>query len=396
MSRLSAVQVGTGTPETVVAALRSALDGTGPAVLPVPSGAPEGVRAALLAATRPDDAAAPLECDDVVLVVPTSGSTGAPKGALLTRTAVLASARATAARLSGPGLWVLALPLSHVAGLMVVARAHLVGESPVVGAGSAGGFDSDVLATATTTAARRAEQAGLPLYTALVPTQLDRLLDAGVDMRAYDAILLGAAAAPAGLVARARDAGARVVTTYGMTETCGGCVYDGVPLDGVQVRTEDDGRVLLGGPTLAAGYRLRPELSAASFVDGWFRTGDLGRWDGARLDVLGRLDDVIVSGGEKVVPGVVEAALESLTPADPATRWCVVGVEDPEWGQRVVAVVAGSPVPSTQPLGQLRERLRATLPAAWLPRAVVHVDALPLLATGKVDRAAATRLAASA
>ena len=353
---LRAVEDGAGLPVALVDAVRAALDGDGPPVLPVPTDAPDPVRSTLLAALRPDDPSAPADVDDLALVVPTSGSTGEPKGALLTRTAVHASVAATAARLSGPGAWVLAVPTTHVAGLMVLARALLAGGVPTVVGGDR--FDPAAFAAATADAAAGARAADRPLYTSLVPTQLDRVLTAGVDLRAYDAVLLGAAAASPALLDRARDAGARVVTTYGMTETCGGCLYDGVPLTGVTVRVDTStglvadpstgsGRVLLGGPTLAAGYRLRPDLTAESFQGGWFLTGDLGRWDGERLTVVGRLDDVVVTGGEKVVPAVVERALVQLmveAGVDEArAHWCVVGVPDQRWGQRVVAVLAAGP-----------------------------------------------------
>jgi len=398
---LRAVEVGRGLSAELVGAVRAALEGAGPAVLPIPADAPEPIRDALRAALRPDDPGAPLEVDDVALVVPTSGSTGEPKGALLTRAAVRASVDATAARLSGPGAWVLAMPSTHVAGLMVLARALLSGGEPVVLGGER--FEPTMFVAATTEAAAAAHQSGRPLYVSLVPTQLERLLAAGVDLSAYDAILLGAAAAAAELLDRARDAGAHVVTTYGMTETCGGCVYDGRPLDGVTVRVEatagaavegaGPGRVLLGGPTLAAGYRLRPDLTAESFVAGWFRTGDVGRWDGARLTLDGRLDDVVVTGGENVVPGVVERSLAQVAGAD--AQWCVVGVADDEWGQRVVAVLAADDEVPTPDVTAVRDGLRDALPAAWLPREVVRVRELPMLASGKVDRVAVAGLVAA-
>jgi O-succinylbenzoic acid--CoA ligase len=297
---------------------------------------------------------------------------------------------------------VLGLPATHVAGLMVLARALLAGGVPVVVDGER--FEPAAFAAATVQASGVAQGAGRPLYVSLVPTQLERVLAAGVDLRAYDAILVGAAAAPAELLDRARDAGARVVTTYGMTETCGGCVYDGRALGGVQVQVEamgssgagtGSGRVLLGGPTLSAGYRLRPDLTAESFVAGWFRTGDVGRWDGARLTIDGRLDDVVVTGGEKVVPGVVEKSLAAVAGASADARWCVVGVADDEWGQRVVAVLSARDDVPTPDVATVRDGLRDALPAAWLPREVLRVRELPMLATGKVDRVAVAGLVAA-
>src|SRR5262249_53065163 len=154
-------------------------------------------------------------------------------------------------------------------------------------------------------------------------------------LRAFDAVLLGGAATPGALLVRAYDAGVRVVTTYGMTETAGGCVYDGVPLAGARVRIGEGERVERAGPMLASGYRLRP--GAPAFAGGWFRTDDLGRLhrDGS-LEVLGRVDDVINTGGLKVSSSVVERVLG----AQPGVaEVCVVGVPDAEWGQLVVAAV---------------------------------------------------------
>jgi O-succinylbenzoic acid--CoA ligase len=382
-----------------MSALEDAISGSGPALLPLPAG-PAQVRSGLLDAFRPDDPAAPLECDDVAVVVPTSGSTGVPKGALLSAAALRASAAATHARLGGAGSWVLALPLTHVAGLMVLVRA-IEGGGTVSRVGRSESFDATGFAAVTAAAAGAPRFAGEPLYTSLVPTQLARLLDAGVDLSAYSAILLGAAAAPDQLLARARAAGARVVTTYGMSETCGGCVYDGRPLDGTSVGIDTSGRVVIGGPSVFSGYRLRPDLTAEVLDrQGRFVTGDLGEVaDDGRLQLLGRADDVIISGGENVAPAVVEAALAAL----PGIAACaVVGVADATWGERVVALVVAGPGtgPGTRPgatsaptLPAVRAALAERLPSAWRPTRLVVVPAIPLLATGKPDRRALRALA---
>jgi O-succinylbenzoic acid--CoA ligase len=357
-------------------ALAAALEG-GPAVLPVPASAAE--RARLEAALRPD---LPLETP-VAVVVPTSGSTGEPKGALLPASALLHSARATLAHLGGSGAWLLALPTSHIAGIQVLVRSLVAGTSPVtldLSAGfSTGGFT-----------AAAAEVPGPRRYTALVPTQLVRLLDAGgaavEALAGFDAVLLGGAATPPSLLARARDAGVRVVTTYGMSETCGGCVYDGVPLPGVSVSPDSAGRLTIGGPVLFGGYRLRPDLTAAALVDGRYVTNDLGSVVGGRVTVLGRADDVIISGGENIAPAAVEAVLA----AHPAVREAaVVGIPDPEWGQRVVAVIVGHAT-----LQSVRDHVTAALGRRAAPTRLVVVDDLPRLALGKIDRAAVRLLAA--
>ena len=354
-------------------ALRAALAGEGPALLPLPDDTAAARR--LLAALRPDE---PLEDDPddpTALVVPTSGSSGEPKGVLLPAGALTASADAAVQRLGGPGRWLLALPVTHVGGLQVVLRALRGGAEPAVATTS-----DFARATAALPAGRR--------YTSLVPTQLGRLLarpDDRAALAAYDAVLLGGAAAPAPLLQQAREAGVRVVTTYGMSETSGGCVYDGLPLPGVRADVAADGRVRLSGPVVARGYRLRPDLTARAFAGGGFRTGDLGALtpDG-RLVVLGRADDVVVSGGEKVAPAAVEAALAEH-PA--VAEVVVVGAPDPEWGERVLAVVVLHPG-SRLELDEARAHVAARVSRAAAPRELRVVAALPLLPSGKPDRAA--------
>jgi O-succinylbenzoic acid--CoA ligase len=212
-------------------------------------------------------------------------------------------------------------------------------------------------------------------------------------LRSYAAVLVGGAALDAATRERALAAGVRVVTTYGMSETAGGCVYDGVPLDGVTVELDEDGRILLGGPTLASGY-LHPDgdggAGGEAFADGRFRTGDLGRWRDGRLEVLGRADDVIVTGGEKVAP----AAVERVLAAQPGVRAaCVVGVPDAEWGQVVAAAVV---LEGPRADAALQEAVRIALGRAAVPRLLVAVPELPLRGIGKPDRAAVARLVSAA
>ena len=223
-------------------------------------------------------------------------------------------------------------------------------------------------------------------YTALVPTQLSRLVrdEAGLAaLREFDGVLIGGAATPSRLLEQARAAGVRMWTTYGMSETAGGCVYDGVPLRDVRVRLVD-GVIELGGPTLATGYRLRPDLTAQAFAaDGWFRTSDLGRLDGDHLTVLGRVDDVINTGGEKVPAAAVERVLCARPGVGEA---CVVGVPDPEWGERVVALVV--PDGSPPAAADLQAAVRAELGAAAAPKEIRFAAELPLRGPGKIDRSA--------
>jgi O-succinylbenzoic acid--CoA ligase len=227
----------------------------------------------------------------------------------------------------------------------------------------------------------------------LVPTQLTKLLDAGVDLGRFRVILLGGAAATPHLLRRAAAAGAPVVTTYGMSETAGGCVYDGRPLTGVDVALDPDGRIRMRGPMLMSGYRGEPELTAATLVDGWLVTPDAGYWDtgyrdGDRLVVSGRLDDVIVSGGENVSAAAVAGCLVEHPSISDAV---VVGVPDEQWGQRVVAVVAT--VGAAPALPELQSWVRDRQPEAAVPRALVVVDDIPRLSSGKPDRLAVQALA---
>ncbi|SDS25830.1 AMP-binding protein [Actinopolymorpha singaporensis] len=368
----------------LLALLADRLDGDGPALAPL---APGPEREQILTLLRTDLA---LERDDIAVVLPTSGSTGEPKGALLPGSALLHSARATLAALGGPGRWLLALPPTRVAGLQVLVRSLVAGTTPAV---MAGRFTVEAFTAATDRLGRSGAGSGSPArrYTALVPTQLGRLLDAdpaAVDaLRSYDAVLVGGGASSAALLDRARSAGVRVVTTYGMTETCGGCVYDGRPLAGVDLDIDEaSGLVRIGGATVFAGYRRRPDLTATALVDGRHLTSDLGRLrpDGT-LEILGRADDVVVSGGVNVPLLAVERAVASCPGVAEAAA---VGVPDAEWGSLVRAYVVLRPGAGAPALADVRDHVSATHPRAYAPREVVVVDALPLLPSGKVDRSA--------
>jgi len=375
-------------------ALAAALDGSGPAILPLDPALPPASVADLLHAFtpatvetqdgairwRPDDGrpAAPGTGEDLpdgtAVVIATSGSTGEPKGVQLSAGALRASARASLDRIGAkPGTrWLCALPTSHIAGLGVLVRSLVSGTTPVV---------VDRLDPAQ----RDLAAFGCD-YTSLVPAQLRRMLEVGAGVSAFGAILLGGAAIPSGLLAGARAAGAKVITTYGMSETCGGCVYNHVPLDGVQVRTAPDGRIQVTGPTLFSGYRNRPDLTELAIGgDGWFTTSDLGSVgpDG-RLLVDGRADDMINTGGHKVSPHEVAAILETCSTVREAT---VFGEHDSQWGQRVTAVVVPASFSNPPRLEELRAAVQKRLPAYAAPRALFIVRAMPLLPSGKPDLA---------
>lgn len=420
----------------------------------------------------------------VDMVLRTSGSTtGTGKLVGVSMDALVASARATHKRLGGPGIWVLALPAYHAAGVQVLVRAAVAG-THVFNAYKEGGFDPQHLAQVIDAAcvaaadcdagssfdgdavsscaggvggeaegALAADDSGraCPVYTSLVPTQLRRALDdeqlRGALVR-LDAVLIGGAAADAQLLEQAKAAGIRVVTTYGMSETCGGCVYDGQPLPGVSMDVDQaTGAIWLSGPMLATGYLGDEELTRRCFVSRpqagvgasgvggtasaaesaeagaggasteagatrpgaetwpgagsdagageparrWFITSDRGHIVDGRLQVLGRLDDVIISGGIKVEPGPIEALL-ALNPL--VSECAVVGLPDLQWGQVVTAVV----VPASMPglgrvdegaiLAQIRVYLEQKLSGAQCPKQVLLADALPYKGIGKVDRRA--------
>ncbi|WP_241153816.1 AMP-binding protein [Nocardioides pantholopis] len=312
--------------------------------------------------------------------VQTSGSTGRPKRVLLPRSAVLASVAASARRVGATGRWLLAVPAAYVAGVQVVCRSLAAGHEPVL-------LEDHQSFAAATEAMGPGDR-----FVSLVPTQLHRLLadpESAAALVTFHTLLLGGGPIDPALRARAEAAGVRVVATYGSAETAGGCVYDGVPLDGVAVALEADGRIRLGGPTLFAGYEGDPALTAEVLVDGWFRTSDAGRFDeDGRLQVLGRLDDVVVTGGVNV-PGPAVAARLREHPDVVAAE--VLGVPDEEWGNRLVAFVVGR-----LPLADARDWVAAAHPRSWAPRQVVALDDLPMLANGKPDRLRLRALAGEA
>lgn len=347
----------------LVAGVADALAGGAP-VAPLP-------QERLLPALAADEPVA----DQTAVVVSTSGATGVPKAVELGADAIRFAATATHARLGGPGDWTCALPTQHVAGLMTIARAVVAG---------------------TTVRFARGDLADLPeasgrSYVSLVAAQLDRALAEPRTARAlagYAAVLVGGGALPAGLRDRAAAAGITVVATYGMSETCGGCVYDGVPLDGVRVELAPDGeptgaRVSLGGPMVFRGYRLRPDLTREVLSGDLVRTGDRGRWQDGRLRILGRVDDVVATGGAKVDLAAAQAACEDVFGLG---RIVLLALADARWGSRIVAVTTG-----TEDLAEVRERLAPLLGPAGLPRELRRRPTLAYTSTGKIDRPALLR-----
>jgi O-succinylbenzoic acid--CoA ligase len=303
-------------------------------------------------------------------IVETSGSTGRPKRVRLSRAAVRASVDVSARRLGGAGRWLLALPASYVAGVNVITRSLAAGAPPVV-----------LGDRPFREAARGCD------FVSLVPTQLHRLLATDADVLAgFHTVLLGGGPIEPALRARAAEAGVNVVATYGSAETCGGCVYDGLPLDGVGLAIGADGRVRISGPTLFSGYEGDPALTREVLVDGWFLTSDAGRLDeDGRLRLLGRMDDMVISGGVNVPAAAVAARLREHPGVESAE---VLGVPDEEWGHRLVAFVVGAPT-----LDELRDWVAERHPRSWAPRQLVTLPALPMLGNGKTDRIALRSLA---
>ena len=365
--------------EPLLKALSEALAGEGPAVEIAPDGSFTLIPQAELGLPAGNET-------DIAAVVRTSGSTGTPKRTLLSVDALAASSVGTALALRGEGQWLLALPMNYVAGLQVLVRSLFAGARPWA-MDLSGGFTPEAFTEGAL------ELTDKLRFTSLVPTQLTRLLsnpsaETLTVLRRFNAILLGGGPINPVLLEAARGAGLNVVTTYGMSETCGGCVYDGVPLEGVQLAIRD-GRVLLGGDVVATGYLGDNALTAASFheeeYDGemvrWYESGDLGELDAeGRLRVLGRADDVIVTGGLKVSPAVVTEALHRVQGVREAF---VVPVPSAEWGQQVAAMVVAS-----CSLPELLAGAAALVEAHLVPKTVVFVSELPLLATGKPDRTA--------
>lgn len=312
--------------------------------------------------------------EGVALVVHTSGTAGEPKLVQFRMEAIEHAVSASAAALGATrrDRWLCCLPLAHVGGLLALLRGVLGGAPVAVHER----FDPPTFAAEPDVA-----------FVSVVPTMLARLLDAGVDLGRFRAILVGGAHLARELRDRAEAAGARLVQTYGLTESCGGVVYEGVPLPSTEVRVARGGGVELRGPTLMLGYRFDPAGTRRAFApDGWLRSGDVGRIDpDGRLHVLGRADGLIKSGGERVWPEEVEAVLRGHPKVGEVA---VAGRPDADWGERVVAFVVPSDPAHPPTLDELRGFAGRRLPRHSCPRQLTLVDALPRTGSGKVRRSA--------
>ena len=304
---------------------------------------------------------------DIAFIVGTTGSTGIRKSVALSAAAVLASARASLDYLQArPGqTWALLLPLHHIAGINVLVRALDLGTTPV-----------DL---------RNVKEYANTDFSAVVPTQIFQALNGDGKLLAHlqsaKSVLVGGAQLQDDLLHRALDAEISVVRTYGMSETSGGCIYEGSPLEGVGLRVADSGLIEISGSVLASSYLNNEELWSQQYRDGWFTTSDHGVIDNGILKVLGRSDDLYNTGGEKVSLTHVD---EILHTAFPHLQWCAVAVDDAQWGQRLVVAVSGADNPSIHEVSAV---LSSALGDIAKAKQLLVFAELPLIGIGKIDRA---------
>ncbi|GAB3534694.1 o-succinylbenzoate--CoA ligase [Arthrobacter tecti] len=354
-------------PHALLKPLADALAGEGPAV------APHSDEQQRFDGELPND--------EIAAVLSTSGSTGTPKQTMLSVDALAASAMGTAYALQAEGQWLLTLPVHYVAGFQVLVRSLYAGTRPWA-------IDLSQKFSPETFTEAAGELTDKVRFTSLVPTQLHRLLQDPAPgtvkaLQRFNAILLGGAAVTDTLRNEARKHGLKIVRTYGMSETCGGCVYDGVPLEGVEL-TNDEGRLWISGPVLADGYLGQPGLTEEQFPFNsgrrWFRTDDDGTMEDGILTIRGRVDDVIITGGLKVSAVAVASVIEGM---DEVREALVLGIAHPEWGTQVAAAVVGSVNPDA-----VRRHAQQELGPHAAPKIVLTLDALPMLPNGKPDRLA--------
>lgn len=304
---------------------------------------------------------------DICLIVGTTGTTGTRKSVALSSAALLASARASLEFLNAhPGqTWALLMPMHHIAGINVLIRALELGTTPI-----------DLRSTDNYLATD---------FSAAVPTQIYRALNGDDKLLAHlksaKSVLVGGARLQEDLLHKAQDAGISVVRTYGMSETAGGCIYEGTPVAGAQARISDSGLIEISGPMLASGYLNDNELWIQRYRDGWFTTSDLGKINSdGTVDVLGRADDVYITGGEKVSLTRVDEVLHN---AFPQLQWCAVAVDDAQWGERLVVAVSGADHPSIHEVSAV---LSSALGDIAKAKQLLIFEEIPMIGIGKVDR----------
>ena len=375
-------------PQQVLEALTAALHHNGPAVL-----VRDARASRMVAAGEEPLSEAP---DGTALLIQTSGTSGKPKTVALSSAALHASAVSAHERLGGPGQWLLALPLTYIAGMSVLVRSIESGTTPVFMPG--GPFDARTFLQSVK------DMTGTRRYTALVPVQLARVLDEADDdseaaqtLRTLDAVLIGGQALEAELRERAAKLEVNIVTTYGSSETSGGCVYDGVPLTGVTVEIdESSGEILISAPQLATEYLGDDKRTEDTFQKRngklWYRTGDTGTLENGLLTVLGRLDRVITSGGLKVDLDAVETVVREIAGCSQAV---VIHIPDSEWGVRPAVVIPGT-APNADLQATVYDEIVAVLGRVAAPKVVCFIDEVPRLSSGKPDLLALSAFAATA
>lgn len=315
----------------------------------------------------------PVEADTAA-VVTTSGITSAPKPVVLTRGGMeaMTTAYSRAIGVSAGDRWLAVVPLSGVAGLAILARSYESGVPVTVHAR----FEVDRVA-------RAPQNEGVTIVS-VVPTMLHRLLEPGRPLDQYRVILVGGSALTAQLRDQAETARAAIVETYGLTETWGGFVLEGRPINGADVRIGDESEIQVRGRMVSPGYRLdQVATEAGRTADGWLKTGDAGRLSDGILEVADRLDDLIVTGGVNVSPSAVE---HSVVTHERVADVCVAGMPDVEWGQVVTAFVVPASPMDPPGLDELRDHAKASLGDAESPRRLILVDAIPRNGAGKPQR----------
>ena len=309
----------------------------------------------------------------ISVVVSTTGSSGTSKEVGLSASALLSSARASNKALGAEfgNSWSLLLPLTHIAGINVLVRALELGTEPIDLRNHQGEFP-------------RAD------FTAIVPTQLFKALNGDQQLLAHlvdaKAVLVGGAALTTDLHLQAEKAGINIVVTYGMTETSGGCVYNGLPLEGIEISITPEKRIAIKGPVLAHTYLGAEALWDTQYKDGWFHSSDIGRIENEKLIVEGRSDDVIISGGENISLSAIESSLHAHFPHK---NFAAFSVKDSKWGDALHVAIAGDGFPSEEEIAQY---LGEQFGDFSKPKGFLHLPELPLIGIGKVDRKKLTEL----
>ena len=309
----------------------------------------------------------------ISVVVSTTGSSGTSKEVGLSASALLSSARASNKALGAEfgNSWSLLLPLTHIAGINVLVRALELGTEPIDLRNHQGEYP-------------RAD------FTAIVPTQLFKALNGDQQLLAHlvdaKAVLVGGAALTTDLHLQAEKAGINIVVTYGMTETSGGCVYNGLPLEGIEISITPEKRIAIKGQVLAHTYLGAEALWDTQYKDGWFHSSDIGRIENEKLIVEGRSDDVIISGGENISLSAIESSLHAHFPHK---NFAAFSVKDSKWGDALHVAIAGDGFPSEEEIAQY---LGEQFGDFSKPKGFLHLPELPLIGIGKVDRKKLTEL----